>query len=195
MERLVRRRRREQRERHSFGHLRLPPRLRVLQLRRCDPVRRLLVRAGWAIVNRVVPANGYTASSPAATVYSVNRDRIAVFHRGVDNHVYRQDHNPTTGAWDYRWPTWEATSTPGPSPVRPGTFSTRSPSRSGVRTTAVVHDLRSDRQDLRGWRSITAFEGSTVCAPSLVSNIAAAITYVLITHRYWTGQLWEKRIV
>lgn len=58
---------------------------------------------GWTHLNEAVPGNATTDSSPAAVAYGPGRENVAVFYRGTDNHIYRQNYYADSQVWDNRW--------------------------------------------------------------------------------------------
>ncbi|MEW1659842.1 hypothetical protein [Streptomyces sp. NPDC093707] len=58
---------------------------------------------GWEFLNRALPGNARSNSSPAAVAYAPGRENLAVFYRGTDNHIYRQNYYGASELWDNRW--------------------------------------------------------------------------------------------
>jgi hypothetical protein len=150
---------------------------------------------GWHEVRQVVPGNALSPSSPGVTTYGVDRDRIAVFHRGVNDRLYRQNLDALNRRWQGSWRDLGGRILSRPTTAATGNL---------LDTVAVAVRGTDDRSWLitfgnggddvtYGWHPIQGSEGATRAAPYLFANIARAAIYILITQRL-TNQIWGKRV-
>ncbi|HEY0688921.1 MAG TPA: hypothetical protein VGD71_07755 [Kribbella sp.] len=153
---------------------------------------------GWANVRQVVPGNAYSQSSPAAATYGLDRDRIALFHRGSDDHLYRQDFNAISRFWSGSWRDLRGVIRSRPTAVATGNL--LDIIDVGVRGTDNRPWLISfgegnyePTQVSYNWRPVMGPEGNTTDAPSLFANANQGRTYLLVT-RSPVNEMWGKQI-
>jgi hypothetical protein len=150
---------------------------------------------GWNSVRQVVPGGALTPSSPGVTTYGVNRDRIAVFHRGVNDRLYRQNFNVLNRHWEGSWRDLGGRILSRPTAAATGNLldTVTVGVRGGDSRPWVITFGNGGNDVVHGWHPIQGQEGEIDDAPFLYANIARAAIFILVS-RHLHHDLWGKRI-
>jgi hypothetical protein len=153
---------------------------------------------GWANVRRLVPGNALSPSSPAAATYGVDRDRIALFHRGTNDHLYRQDFNAVGRFWPGSWRDLNGVIRSRPTAVATGDLldvidvGVRGTDNRPWLISFGEGDYAPDQVSYN-WRPVIGQEGNTTDAPALFANPSQGRTYLLVT-RSPVNEVWGKQV-